>query len=46
MPDTYINHVIDQRNYYAKILEAARQQGFLDGYYYDDDDECWVREEE
>lgn len=40
-----LDDVIDHRNYLQKILEAARQQGFLDGYYYDDNDECWVREE-
>jgi hypothetical protein len=40
-----IDNVIDHRNYLQKLLEAAKHQGFLDGYYYDDDNECWVKEE-
>jgi len=38
-----IDQVIDNRNYLLKKLDAAERQGFFDGFYYDDDDECFKR---
>ena len=38
-----IDSVIDHRNALIKKLDAAEMQGFFDGFYYDDDDECFKR---
>ena len=39
-----IDEVIKARNVYRKMLEAAYEQGFLEGFEYDEDNDMWVRE--
>ena len=39
-----IDEVIRYRNLYRKMLEAAEDQGFFEGFEYDEENEMWVRE--
>ena len=38
-----IDEVIKARNIYRKMLEAAEEQGFFEGFEYDEEEEMWVR---
>ena len=38
-----IDEVIGARDVYRRMLEAAEEQGFFDGFEYDEENDMWVR---